>query len=224
MRAMKHSNSNESLSLQLSIPFHVLRWYPKSGILCAILESTLTEITQCNTYIGDWCFQKLLPPTLYIKRMIWNPSAAMDVFTCSTASHFPWSEATPNLAFCVQFESQPWQKFHSVINQWLSDAFWSSSNLPYVSKEGYEPLQQQYNMSLLVAQYPISYAERICKIWHLCAIWESTSPETTQPDTWWACICCKKNLSYFSWIWWRLWNTSTAMEVSACSILSHLSL
>ena len=47
-------------------------------------------------------------------------------------------------------------------------------------------------MSLLVAQHPISYAERICKIWHLCAIWESTSPETTQPDTWWACICCKK--------------------------------
>ena len=154
---MEHFSSNGCLILQHIILFSMLREDPNSDIFCAIWESTLAEISQCDRSMVVRCF-------------------------------------------------------------------WSSFNLPHVSKEGYEPLHQQYNMSLLVAQYPISYAERICKIWHLCAIWESTSPETTQPDTWWACICCKKNLSHFSWIWWRLWNTSTAMEVSACSILSHLSL
>ncbi len=50
---------------------------------------------------------------------------------------------TPNLAFCVQFECQPWLILHCLTHEWLLHAFGGSSHLPHLSKEDYEPFQQQ---------------------------------------------------------------------------------
>ena len=44
-----------------------------------------------------------------------------------------------NTTFCVQFESQHCQKMHGVTHKTPSDAFRSSFNLSFTSREDYEP-------------------------------------------------------------------------------------
>ena len=67
----------------------------------------------------------------------------MGVSTHSIVSHFPCQEDTPDLVFCVHFESRSQWKQYSVNNKRLEDAIRSSVHLPHAYKEGYEMLQQQ---------------------------------------------------------------------------------
>ena len=160
---MEHFSSNGCLILQHIILFSMLREDPNSDIFCAIWESTLAEIAQCYPYVTDRCFQKLLSSTWYIKWMIWNSLVAMAAFPCNTSPYFWCWDSTPNLTFCVQFESQPWQKLHNVNHKWLTDSFRSSSHLHYISKEGYETLHKQW-MFFPAAHHPIFPAERVSQI------------------------------------------------------------
>ena len=130
---------------------------------CAIWESTLAEIAQCYPYVTDRCFQKLLSSTWYIKWMIWNSLVAMAAFPCNASPYFWCWDSTPNLTFCVQFESQPWQKLHNVNHKWLTDSFRSSSHLHYISMEGYETLHKQW-MFFPAAHHSIFPAERVSQI------------------------------------------------------------
>ena len=77
----------------------------------------------------------------------------MGVSHSSAASHFLSLEGTSNLVFCVQFESQPLQKWYNVNHEGRVYVFRSFFTLPYESKEAQEPLQQQC-MSLLAVQHP----------------------------------------------------------------------
>ena len=52
-KVMKQFSSNGCLFVQHNTPFPMLRGYPKSCILYAILESTLAELTQCEPRGGD---------------------------------------------------------------------------------------------------------------------------------------------------------------------------
>ena len=115
------------------------------------------------TYMTDRCFQKLLSSTWYIKWMIWNSLVAMAAFPCNASPYFWCWDSTPNLTFCVQFESQPWQKLHNVNHKWLTDSFRSSSHLHYISMEGYETLHKQW-MFFPAAHHPIFPAERVSQI------------------------------------------------------------
>ena len=133
--------------------FPVLRRYLKSDFFCAIWESTFRYITPCDPYLAYRCFQKLLPSPLYIKGRAWTTSSAIDVFPYSTAPRFPCWEGTPNLAFCVQFECQPWLTLYCLAHEWLLHAFGSSSHLLYSLKEDYEPFRQPW-MSFIVAHHP----------------------------------------------------------------------
>ena len=53
------------------------------------------------------------------------------------------------LAFCVQFESQCWLRWHCVSCKWQRNAARSISHLHYASKEGFETLHKQW-LSLFV--------------------------------------------------------------------------
>ena len=160
---MEHFSSNGCLILQHIILFSMLREDPNSDIFCAIWESTLAETAQCYPYVTDRCFQKLLSSTWYIKWMIWNTLAAMAAFPCNASPYFWCWDSTPNLTFCVQFESRRHlQKWHNVRykNKLLVYAVRSSSNLHHLFKESYAPLQQQW-ISLLAVQHPISCVEKV---------------------------------------------------------------
>ena len=65
--------------------------------------------------------------------------------------------------FLWQLESPPWQKWYDMNYQGILDAVGSSSHPPYTSKEGYEPIHQQW-VSLLVAQHPISLLDKVSLI------------------------------------------------------------
>ena len=51
---------------------------------------------------------------------------------------------TPNLTFCGKNDSQTQQKWHSVDHKGHVDAVRRSSHISYISKEGYESLEQQW--------------------------------------------------------------------------------
>ena len=60
--------------------------------------------------------------------------------------------------------SGPCWKWYDMNRKGLLDTIRSSSHTPYVSKEGYGTLQQQW-VSLCAAQYHISHDERVTQIW-----------------------------------------------------------
>ena len=82
------------------------------------------------------------------------------------ASLFPFLEGTPNLAFYVYFESQVWQKWHSLTHKGLEDDGGKFSHLHCASKEGYEILQQQW-IHFIVYYYILSCVERLPQIWQV---------------------------------------------------------
>ena len=97
-----------------------------------------------------------------------------------TASHFLCWESTPNLAFCVQFESKHQWTRESVTHKWLSYAIRSFSYLPFIPNIGHEPLHQQWTLILTVYQ-SFSHADRVYpKSGILCALWGLTSAEMTR--------------------------------------------
>ena len=88
----------------------------------------------------------------------------MGVFCLSIHHPISCAERVPKvLAFRVQLESQPWQKWYSVIHNAHVEANGSLSQLVYAYKEGYELLQQQW-MPLQTVQQPKSHAERVPKL------------------------------------------------------------
>ena len=93
----------------------------------------------------------------------------MAISSCSTPPHLMCCEGTPNLAFCVQFESPPGWKWHSVNHNGLADAIRSTFHLSYASKEDFETLQQQW-LSLLAVHHPICRTERVPQIWHFVRV------------------------------------------------------
>ena len=135
MKVMKHLNINGCLSLQHRISFHVRREYPKSSVLCAISESTLAEIAQCD--LDKWLIDALRssshPPYTTKERyetfqQQWvSFLGAQYLISCT-------ERLLPNLTFYAQFESQPWMRLHCMTHEWLRDAFRSSSHLGYTSK------------------------------------------------------------------------------------------
>ena len=63
---MKHSSSDGCLSLYHSIPFPLLRGYPKSEILYTIWELFGAEMTPCGAQWAHLCSQKYFQSSLYI--------------------------------------------------------------------------------------------------------------------------------------------------------------
>ena len=94
----------------------------------------------------------------------------MHVSPYSKASHMLCWDDAPNLIFCIKCEGCFWQRVRGHGHKGLIDAVRSSSNHPYISKEGYEALKQQW-MSLTVAHHPICRGERVPEIWYFA--WNS---------------------------------------------------
>ena len=66
-----------------------------------------------HNVINKWLvyiFQKLLPYILNIKGSFWTTWAASYTYPHIIPPPLQCREATPNLVFCVQFESQPQRK------------------------------------------------------------------------------------------------------------------
>ena len=134
-RIWSTSASMYVLSCNTSSHFPCWQRTLESDIWCANWESTLAQVTWYNQWVADRCFQSFsnLPYTLeewygtLQQQWMSYPATHHPIFYAEGGSQF-WH-------FCVQFESQPWQKLRSVTPTWLTDAFRSSSHLPDTSNE-----------------------------------------------------------------------------------------
>ena len=144
----------------------------------------------------------------------------MDVSTHFIASHFQCWAHTRNLAFCAQFESQPWQKLYHATHKWLPDAIRWSSHLSYTPTEAFELLQQQLSL-ILVVYHSLSYAERVPPNLVFCAnLRVNRRRNNTMSTIRVSRMLFKAPPSFLCILEW-LWNTSMAINGSPYSTASH---
>ena len=103
----------------------------------------------------------------------------MDTLPCSTSSRCLWKQGTQHPAFYMQFENQPWQKWHGVDHKVPRKKCQNLLQKSLYTQWRCGTLHQQC-IFLIVAHQPLSLPERVPIIWHFDAIWESTLVEMTQ--------------------------------------------
>ena len=160
---MKHSNSNECLSMKYIILFTKLRG-AKNLTFCMKFKSCFQQKWHaCGPSGTDSCCQKLFQSSPYVWERLWNTQAAVVVSTHITAYYFGLWEGAKSIKFCMKFESVFWQKWHDNDHKGLINDTMTSFNHPYTSMVGYEALKQQW-VSLPKVQHPVYQAERMPNI------------------------------------------------------------
>ncbi len=146
----------------------------------------------------------------------------MDIYHCSITSPFQCRKGTPNLAFCVQFETQPLQIWHDVSYEGLKDAARSSSYLShkYISGRIWTTSSAMNTSHCNIASH------------FLCWYGTPNLAVCMQFESWlwqkWYHVNYKGlkyaaiSSSHLQYIWQgRIWITSIAMDVYFSSRSSH---
>ena len=147
-KGMSRISSNECLSSWHSIPFSVQRCSPKSGILWAIWESTLTCMAWWRNIIRIIIGSKWLveAPFIFLMhlRSIMRYSSSNGCLFLQCSIPFPVLILYPSLSFCVQLNSQFWHNWHGMDNKELIDAVRSFLNLIMFVRKDMSHFQLQW--------------------------------------------------------------------------------
>ena len=143
----------------------MLRGCPKSDIFVN-MESCFWQKWRGEDHEGWYIIliDTLLIIFIHLREVLKHASTNGCLFFQHSILSLCW-EVSQNRVFYMEFDSSSCQKWHGIDNKEHIDAIRSTSSHLYTSKEGYETLKQQW-MYLIIAQHPISCAERVPKTLH----------------------------------------------------------